>query len=243
MNKPWVLALMAGVAVLLVAFLLPLMHMSGVQGVTGGSGMPGVSTPGGSAPAQGLPWQVTRLADGHAQVFGLVPGQDSLADAQAKLGDVMQVALVAKLGESAALEALVDPFGAGFVSGRLVLAFDVPAEALQRWRARAGSSEAMDGGLRRFKLNPADRDEAGRMRLVGLSFLPSVRLSADDVRQRFGAPAEVLVQPGGVSALLYPALGLSATVADGQRGVLQYVAPAAFEARLRAPLAALAASR
>ena len=35
-------------------------------------------------------------------------------------------------------------------------------------------------------------------------------------------------------------LGLVATVAEGQRGVLQYVAPMAFAARLRAPLVAAA---
>ena len=78
------------------------------------------------------------------------------------------------------------------------------------------------------------------MRLVGLSFLPTVRLSEADVRQRFGPPAEVLAQPGGSQALLYPAQGLVATVADGQRGVLQYVTPADFAQRLRAPLTAAA---
>jgi hypothetical protein len=94
--------------------------------------------------------------------------------------------------------------------------------------------------VRRFTLRAGDHDEARRVRLVGLSFLPTVRLSEADVRQRFGPPAEVLAQPGGSQALLYPGLGLVATVAEGQRGVLQYVAPMAFAARLRAPLVAAA---
>jgi len=229
MTKPWVIALAAGVIVLLVAFALPLLHMGEATGPTGSP-----------VAEAGLPWHVTVLPNGQSQVFGLLPGQDTLGDAELRLGDAMQVALVARLGEPATLEALVDPFAAGFVSGRLVLAFDPPAAQLARWRSQVLGSAAMEGGVRRFTLRPADRDEARRARLVGLSFLPTVRLSDADVRQRFGAPAEVLAQPGGASVLLYPAMGLSISVAQGQRGVLQYVAPVDFAQRLRAPLVAAA---
>ena len=231
MTKPWVMALAAGVIVLLVAFALPLLHMGDATGPTGSPVAEG-----------GLPWHVTVLPNGQSQVFGLLPGQDTLGDAERRLGDAMQVALVARLGEPARLEALVDPFAAGFVSGRLVLAFDPPPAQLARWRDQVRGSAAMEGGVRRFTLRPADRDEARRARLVGLSFLPTVRLSDADVRQRFGAPTELLAQPGGVSILLYPAMGLIVTVAPGQRGVLQYVAPAEFAQRLRAPLLAAASA-
>ena len=56
-----------------------------------------------------------------------------------------------------------DPFAAGFVSGRLVLAFDVPPEVLRRWRESAGSSEAMEGGLRRFALAPGWQRRRGSL--------------------------------------------------------------------------------
>lgn len=228
MRKPWVLALAAGVIVLLLALALPLLRMGGV----------GAWNDDEQAARTGLPWQVQRLAEGRAQVFGLEPGRDSLAQVQARLGDALQVALVARLGEPGALEALADPYVAGFVSGRLVLAFDATPAQLLAWRAAATSSEPMDGGVRRFRLRPEHRAQAERLPLAGISFIPSVRLSEDDVRQRFGAPAETLAQPGGAQALLYPELGLVITVAAGQRGVLQYVAPREFEARLRAPLVA-----
>lgn len=234
MKKPWVLALAAGVIVLLLAFALPLWRMATVGGGDA-AGAPGA--------ASGLPWQVTLLqaADaGRAEVFGLVPGRDTLADAEALLQDRLQVALVARLGEVGVLEALVEPYVAGFVAGRLVLAFEADAAQRARWRDQAGGSQPMEGGVRRFTLRSADHVEARRARLVGLSFLPTVRLSEADVRQRFGPPAEVLAQPGGSQALLYPALGLVATVAEGQRGVLQYVAPMDFALRLRAPLLAVA---
>ncbi len=226
MKHPILLALGAGLLVLLVAFAAPLWQM-----------MRGPGSAGAAAPqaAQGLPWQVQALPDGLSQVFGLAPGRDSLAQAQARVGDGLQVALVARLGEVGALEALAEPYTAGFVSGRLVLAFDAPADALARWRAQAPRSEAMNDGVRRFALRPADLDEARSARLVGLSFVPSVRLSAADVRQRFGAPAEQRALDGGAVLLLYPAIGLSASVGPASRSVLQYVAPRDFEARLRPP--------
>lgn len=227
MKHPILLALGAGLAVLLAAFVAPLWHM-------GRGGAP--------APEQGLPWQTQAGPDGTLQVFGLVLGRDTLADAQARIGDGLQVALVARLGEVGALEALADPFSAGFVSGRLVLALGAPDETLARWRAQVAKSEPMDGGVRRFELHGADRDEARRAPVVGLSFVPAVRLGEADLRQRFGAPAAVLGQPDGSQVLLYPERGLAATVAAGSRGVLQYVAPRDFEARLRAPLLASAAS-
>lgn len=235
MKKPWVLALAAGVIVLLVAFALPLWRMATVGGG---------AAAGAAGSASGLPWQVRALqgADaGRTEVFGLVPGRDSLADAEALLQDRLQVALVARLGEVGVLEALVEPYVAGFVAGRLVLAFEADAAQRARWRDQVAGSQAMEGGVRRFTLRPADHAQARGARLVGLSFLPTVRLSEADVRQRFGPPAELLAQPGGSQALLYPALGLVATVAEGQRGVLQYVAPMDFATRLRAPLVAAAA--
>jgi hypothetical protein len=72
--------------------------------------------------------------------------------------------------------------------------------------------------------------------------LPTVRLSEDDVRQRFGAPAEVLRLPDGALVLPYPDQGSIIAVAVGRRGVLQCVAPVEFAQRLRAPLIAAAAA-
>ena len=110
-------ALAAGLAVLLAAFTAPLWQL-------------GRS----AAPTQGLPWQAQAGPEGTLAVFGLVLGRDTLADAQSRIGDGLQVALIARLGEVGSLEALADPFAAGFVRGRLVLAFDAPAPALRHNR-------------------------------------------------------------------------------------------------------------
>jgi hypothetical protein len=184
------------------------------------------------ANASGLPWQAQSRSDGTLAAFGLVLGRDTLADAQTLLGDNLTVALVARLGEVGVLEALVEPFAAGFVTGRLVLAFDVPSADLRRWRGNAPRSQVMTDGVRRFELLAADRAAARRMPLVGFSFVPAVRLTEADVRQRFGTPASTQAVDGGTQVLRYPAIGMAATVGPASRGVLQYVAPRDFEARL-----------
>ena len=228
MKHPILLALAAGLLVLVAAFAAPLWQL--LRGPADGAG------PAAAVAQQGLPWQVQALPEGLSQVFGLVPGRDRLAQAQARVGDGLQVALIARLGEVGTLEALADPFVAGFVSGRLVLAFEAPAETLARWRAQALRSEAMSDGVRRFALRPADLDEARLAPLVGISFVPALRLGQADLHQRFGPPAEQRALGGGAAVLLYPAFGMSASLGPASRGVLQYVAPRDFEARLRAPL-------
>lgn len=216
MKHPIVLALGAALLIVLLALVAPLLHM-GREPVL--------------ANTQDLPWQATATADGGLRVFGLTLGRDTLADAQQRFGDSLQVALVARLGEVGALEALVEPFNAGFVSGRLVLSFEVAEATLRRWREQAPHSEPMDGGVRRFKLHGDHSGEALRAPIRGLSFVPAVRLSDADVRQRFGAPAAETALADQGRTLLYPERGLSVTVAEGRRAVLEYVAPRHFASR------------
>lgn len=234
MKHPIWLALGAGALVLLAALVMPLWHMWRAPG-------PAAALPA-SAAEQGLPWQVQALGEGRSRVFGLVLGQSRLADAETRFGDALQLGLVARAGEIGVLEALVDPMAAGFVSGRLVIGFDVPATVLERWRSRPADHAPMAGGVRRFSLTAQDRDEARTMPIASLTFVPAVRLSEDDVRQRFGAPDQVHGLADQAKVLLYPERGLAVTVQAGSRGLLQYVAPAQFEARLRAPLLATPAA-
>jgi hypothetical protein len=214
MRHPIWWALGAGAVVLVAAFAQPVWWL-----------LQGGHATAVSAGDAALPWQVQVLANGSSRALGLHLGADTLGDARLRLGDGLQVAVVARLDEAGALEALAEPFAAGFVSGRLVLAFDAPPAALRRWRANASGSSPMDGGARRFALRAADLAEAASAPLVGLSLVPAVRLTEADVRQRFGPPAATQPLDGGALLLRYPALGVAVTVAPGQRGLIQYVAP------------------
>jgi hypothetical protein len=188
------------------------------------------------------PWQIERDAAGSVRAFGLrLPGS-TLADAQARWGEELQVALIAKRGQPAALEAYVERYVGGGVGGKLVLASDADAQAVQRWQDRSPRREIIDADAQRWRLHPDDRAEALRAHVAGLSFLPANRLDEAALQARFGQPAERRPGEGLTQHWLYPALGLAiAWDADSGRSLVQLVAPAEFERRLRAPLDAASA--
>ncbi|MFD2451389.1 hypothetical protein [Ideonella paludis] len=208
-----------------------------------------------SAP-QGLPWQVKPTAEG-SEVFGLLVGQSGLPQAQARFGDNLHLALIQAIGtkdeEAPALEGFVERLEAGFVTGRLVLAFEVD-DALRRKAAeRSPKREVGSGGrVRQLSLAADDLDVrnaeslASQARLVGLSFTPAARLDEATLVARFGSPRSASPAPGEVQ-LLYPATGVAIAVPganqSASRVVIQYVAPGEFEARLRQPLAAASAAQ
>lgn len=222
-TRPWALALAAGFAVLVAAFMPPLLQAWRAP-------------PAAELPAHGLPWQVERTADGTTRVFGLALGRSTLADAERD--GALQVAVVGPAGEAGALEAYLEPFNAGFVAGRLVLAADAPEAQRLAWRERATRREGGGASLRHL-LAGADRAEALRAPIVGLTFIPNAQLDADTLRQRFGEPAERIAgEQARLEHWLYPEQGLAIVLDAEGRDVLQYVAPADFDAKLRAPLVA-----
>jgi hypothetical protein len=198
---------------------------------------------------QRLPWQVRVQADGGSEVFGLTIGRTTAAEVTRRFSQDLRLALVASAQQPTALEAYVESFQAGFITGKLVLAFDADPRWLAGALERSPRHElAGDGTARRHALAGDDLAQAQGLRLAALAFLPAARLDEATIVARFGAPAERVAGRDGEVHLLYPALGLAATVPPPQgelaraRAVLQYVAPRDFERRLRAPLAAASAA-
>lgn len=218
------LALAAGLAVVVIAFVPSLWLLWSRD-----ADAPAVPA------ADALPWHVEWVDAGATRVFGLTLGRSPLADALPRDAEP-QVALVGRGDEVGALEALVDPFAAGFVSGRLVVAADADAALRRAWRERSTQRDAGGDGAWRHRLAPADLAQALRSPVAGLTFIPSAQLDAATLRQRFGEPDERVRTGERLEHWLYPARGLAITLDAQGREVLQYVAPPQFETRLRAPL-------
>lgn len=238
--RPWLWALGAGLAVLLVAFApavwQTLQHRSGGPGATPAA----PAAPAAASGGLGAPWQIGLGPQGELRAFGLrLPGS-TLADAVAIWGDELQVALIATRGQEPALEAYTERWVGGGVTGKLVLATDASPAAVARWQANAARREVIDADAQRWKLRAEDHAEALRSGVSGASFLPASRIDEATLRQRFGAPARELPGEGAVRHWLYPERGLAiAWDAGSGRAVVQVVAPAAFERRLLAPLLAV----
>jgi hypothetical protein len=236
--RPWLVSLVVVLLLLGLALAWPLLRPGSLPAA--GQGEPG-----------GLPWQVKTDGQGGSLVLGLRLGSGRLGEVEARFGDSLRVGLIQPMGQpQASLEGFVETLQAGFVTGRLVLAFEAEPAWLAAALVRSPRHEVGEGGRsRRHGLAADDLPQARQAPLVGLTFLPAARLDEATLVQRFGAPAERLTGPAGEAQLLYPALGVAvavpATGAAGEktRVVIQYVAPRDFERRLRAPLrAALAAS-
>lgn len=201
----------------------------------------------GSAPAQHTsaqdypPWQIEVLPNGRSRVMGLTlaaAGSSSgstLADAQQRWGQDMQVAIIAAPGEDGLLEAFADPASAGFITGKVVITLHLDAATLRAMRERAIKSEFMESTTRKYTLSPADLQTALHAPIASLSFIPQANLDADTVFARFGQPAQRLRSNGHIEHFLYPAKGLDLALDTEGKELLQYVAPADFE-QLRQPL-------
>jgi len=223
MRSPLLIALAAGVVSLAVAFVPVVWHML----------RPGPP----AAPAQDAPWQVAQPAPGQVRVFGLdLPGA-TLAQARARWGEGLALAVIDDGRGALALEGYVEQFSAGGVTGRLVLAFAADAARLARWRDALPGMPTGSGATRHALTEAALQDvPAAPIGLVGLSFVPSAQLDAPTVAARFGEPAERIDEGPQRQHWLYPALGLAVMLDADGRDLLQYVAPADFERRLAVPL-------
>jgi hypothetical protein len=224
LHPAWI-ALLAALAVVLVAFAPTLWRTF--------SAAPAARVAGA---APGVPWTIEALPDGVTRVFGLnLPGS-TLLDAQAAWGDELQLALMASRDQPAALEAYVENYRSGPITGRLVLSASATPKALSRWREHASKEQPVSADTRRIALRADDRAEALHAPIVGIGFIPSARLDAETLRLRFGEPTQRVPGAGQVEHWLYPDKGLAILFDPQGRELLQYVAPAEFERRLHAPL-------
>lgn len=207
-----------------------------------------LSPPASTGPTSSPPWQITATSDGSSEVMGLTlapvseesysaPRGSTLADAQKRWGQDMQIAIIAAPGEDGLLEAFVDPASAGMITGKVVITAALDGTTIKAMRERAVKSEFMESTTRKYTLTPQDLQTALRAPIASLSFIPQANLDADTVLARFGQPSERLRSNGHLEHFLYPAKGLDLALDSEGKELLQYVAPAEFE-RLKAPLEA-----
>ena len=183
----------------------------------------------------GLPWQIELLPDGSTRVFGLEPGRTTLGQAVSRLGDDMELAVMAAEGERGSLEVYYGHYRAGLLTAKLVLAAETDAATLKSMRDNASDAELLKSGTRKYIVSQEDRDSAFAAVIRSIAFIPSTKLDEGMIINRFGEPAEVITVDDQTRHYLYPEKGLDIILGDDGRDVLQYVDPAAFT-RLRAPL-------
>lgn len=186
-------------------------------------------------PNANLPWQIVVDGQGGNEVFGLKPGVSTLGDVRRRLGDEIEVAIIAEPNEIGSLEAYYSQVPLGFVLARMIVTVDAAEDAISAMRERAVKAKHMESTTRRITLHPDDLAAADRLPIRAISVIPTVNLDEATVIQRFGEPGERIVVSEKRTHLLYPKFGLDVVVDKDGKELLQYVAPRQF-ARLRDPL-------
>lgn len=212
------------VAVLIVPFLIPF-----------------GSKPDGVDPNSNLPWQIELDGQGGSAVFGIKPGVSTLGDVRRKLGQEIEVAIIAEPNEVGTLEGYYAQVPLGFVLAKMVVTLDLSPEAITAMRERALKAKHMESTTRKIMLHPDDLVVAESLPVRAISVIPTVNLDEPTVIQRFGQPGERLAVSEKRVHLLYPEKGLDVVVDGEGKELLQYVAPRNF-ALLREPLRANAAT-
>ena len=199
--------------------------------------IPGSGKQEGVDPDSNLPWQIAVDGQGGSSVFGLKPGVSTLGDVRRRLGDGIEVAIIAEPNEIGTLEGYYAQLPLGFVLAKMIVTVDLPDEAISAMRERAVRAKHMESTTRRITLHPDDLAAADRLPIRAISVIPTVNLDEATIVQRFGEPGERNVVSDKRTHLLYPKLGLDVVVDKDGKELLQYVAPRQF-ARLREPLLA-----
>jgi hypothetical protein len=241
---PFLTALGLGAAVVLFALAVPL--WTWWRGAPPGPTAATTGSPAATA-AVPAPW-AAQVEGGRLSLLGLQLPGSRWGDVAARWGDGVQLAVMAQRDLAGRLEAYVERVEAAGALGRLVLAFDLPDDSLLALQQGAAKAEPVDGVVWRHLMRGEQRQQLEAAPVKSLSFVVSTRLDAATLRQRYGAPAERWLEntPAGGAPLrhwLYPERGLALVVDPAGRHVLQAVAPAAFEALLRAPLMAAGARK
>lgn len=189
-------------------------------------------------PNRNLPWQIELDSQGNSTVFGLTLGRSTLADARQRLGNDLEIAIIAAPEEVGQLEAYYGQVTLGFILGRLILTLDATPEDVLAMRERALKAEHMESSTKKITLHPADLARAETLPIRAIGLIPNANLDEATLLQRFGVPAARIPMGETLTHFLYPHLGLDAVLDSKGKEILQYVPPHAFEARIRAPLLA-----
>ncbi|MBL8429493.1 MAG: hypothetical protein JNJ95_06355 [Dechloromonas sp.] len=189
-------------------------------------------------PNANLPWQIELDGQGGSSVFGLRPGVSTVGEVRQKLGNEIDLAIVAEPNETGAIEGYYAQVALGFVLAKVIVTVDAKKELVLEMRERALKAKHMESTTRKITLSQDDLVAIEKMPVKAISVIPSVQLDEVTVIQRFGAPGERLVVSEKRVHLLYPDKGLDVVVDGNGKELMQYVAPRNF-AELREPLSRL----
>lgn len=183
-----------------------------------------------------FPWHIEHPTPDTVRVFDLTLGKNTPADAEQRFGDEAQPSLFKAPDGRFIMEMYFEELHLAGLKSKIVLTVGIPDTEIQGIFER-GERMASTGGNKRITLSSPDVMKVREMPIVGITYMPNVRVEDDVLLKRFGQPAQrVKENKTGVEHWLYPQHGLDLALGKGsERPVMQYVQIPAF-AKLVEPL-------
>ncbi len=176
-----------------------------------------------------LPWRIELLAEGRSRVFDVVLDKTPLMDVIARWGHQPQLAIFQEPSGRRSLEAYFGRLRMGALEAHIITVLAADPATLERMANAAVSEQAVPSGARKLELREADRQQAFKLAVREINFIPLAAMQAATLKQHFGPPATTL--PAGEQRVywLYPEKGLVILRDTASNKVaLHFIAPRAF---------------
>ena len=175
------------------------------------------------------PWQITVLADGRSRVFGVVLDETALKD----IDKILKIPATVALFESdnkLSLEAYYKSITLGGLSGSFIYKLNASKQQLEKFKAESSKRERTEANNIRYELDKPATDNAKKLTVKNLIYIPTVQLDEDMIVSRFGEPAKKIKLKNKEAGwhYLYPDKGLDLIYKEEGKEVLQYVLPKDF---------------
>lgn len=177
-------------------------------------------------PTDPKPWEITVMPDEQIEVMGVHLGSTSYGEIQQLWREAGEVALFISVNERITAEAFFESVNLGGLSARVVVNLLLDDNELKSMASRAASAKLQPSGARRYDPAFDDKQHLLSAPATAITYIPSVRLDAEMVRNRFGEPDEISDEAEESAAEIwhYPAFGLTIRLHPEERPVLTYTA-------------------
>lgn len=175
------------------------------------------------------PWQVSILADGKIQVFGIVLDETSLNEVDTLLKSNPKIELF-DVNKTLSLEAYYKNVSLGGLIGSFIFTLNATSEQLNKLKNESMKRKPAENKGMRYELDKYASNKAKSLIIKNLIYIPTVQLDEKMIVKRFGKPAQkIKVKTKEISwHYLYPDKGLDVIYHEEGKEVLQYVLPKNF---------------
>lgn len=172
------------------------------------------------------PWEISIMPDEQIKVMGVHLGTTRYADVQKIWREAGEVAIFVDDNNEPSAEVFFEAINLGGLSARAVLNLQVDENALHIMASRATSGRLQPSGARRYDPAFDDKQELLAAPVSAITYIPSIRLDAEMVGNRFGEPIAIEQESAESEAEIwdYSASGLTIRLHPDERPILTYTA-------------------